>query len=239
MRLILPLLLLALPASAQLRSAPAYDGSAPGHPADEPGPELGATAEDAYALLKRGDRDAARLSAARCLRGDAGDERCRIVVEAVEAGIEAPKLSSARADLYRADVHFRAGADWYFHGQNVEARREFDACRRLDPGNPFCALGLRLIAQGERSGERRFLARPRGPETGEWPAALPPDPPMLPLEPEPDRGGMQVYLEGMIHYQKGDYPKARESWTLCARGRGESAADCRAGLARLKQLLGK
>lgn len=222
MRLLLPLLLLALPAAAQLRSAPTYDGSAPGHPADEPGPELGASAEDAYALLKRGDRDAARLSAARCLRGDAGDERCRIVVEAVEAGIEAPKLPSARADLYRADVHFRAGADWYFHGQNAEARREFDACRRLDPGNPFCALGLRLAAGNERNGARR------------------PDPPSLPYEPAPaERDAQRAFLTGMIHYQKGDYAKAREEWTRCAAGRGEDAVDCRAGLSRLKQLLGK
>lgn len=216
MRLLLPLLLLALPASAQLRSAPAYDGSAPGHPADEPGPELGATAEDAYALLERGDRDAARLSAARCLRGDSGDERCRIVVEAVEAGIEAPKLPSKRADLYRADVHLRAGADWYFHGRNSEARREFDACRRLDPGNPFCALGLKLAAMPREAGS-----------------------PVPAFEPEPDRDGQHAYLTGMIHYQKGDYPKAREQWTRCASGRGESAADCRAGLTRLKHLLGK
>lgn len=222
MRLLLPLLLLALPASAQLRSAPAYDGSAPGHPADEPGPELGASAEDAYALLKRGDRDAARLSAARCLRGDAGDERCRIVVEAVEEGIEAPKLPAKRADLYRADVHFRAGADWYFHGQAGEARREFDACSRLDPGNPFCALGLRLLQPKGAKGARRDAARAAAAEQTLVKAR-------------------QDYMEGLIYFQKGDYEKARKAWLHCVQisSRGsDDFVDCLAGLERIEKLYG-
>lgn len=224
MKLLLPLLLLALPAPAQLRSAPAYDGSSPGHPADEPGPELGATAEDAFALLKRGDRDAARLSAARCLRGDAGDERCRLVVEAVEEGIEAPKLPAKRADLYRADVHFRAGADWYFHGQPAEARREWDACRRLDPGNPFCALGLGLLRRGATGASRREETR-----------ALSAAPEQALLK------AKQAYLKGLVHFQKGDYGKARDEWLLCmqlaARG-SDDFSDCLAGLERIEKLHG-
>lgn len=219
MRLALVLLLSAPLASAQIRSAPAYDGSAPGHPADEPGPELGANADDAFVLLSRGDRDAARLSAARCLRGDAGDERCRIVVEAVEAGVDAPKLPAKRADLYRADVHFRAGADWYFHGEAPDARREWEACRRLDPGNPFCGLGLKLLG-AERSSRR---PAPRAPA----------------LEPLPrSHDAQQRYLDGLIWFQKGDYEKAREAWSRCASAPGEAGTDCRVGLAKLKQLFG-
>jgi hypothetical protein len=221
MRHALALLLLAPLASAQIRSAPAYDGSAPGHPADEPGPELGSNADDAFELLSRGDRDAARLSAARCLRGDSGDERCRIVVEAVEAGVDAPKLPAKRADLYRADVHFRAGADWYFHNESADARREWDACKRLDPGNPFCALGLKLL----------------GVDRAERPARRP-----APKDREPEsfasRDGQQRYLEGLIYFQKGDYEKARRAWAGCSSAPGEAGMDCRVGLAKLRQLFG-
>jgi hypothetical protein len=222
MRHALALLLLAPLASAQIRSAPAYDGSAPGHPADEPGPELGANADDAFALLSRGDRDAARLSAARCLRGDSGDERCRIVVEAVEAGIDAPKLPARRADLYRADVHFRAGADWYFHDESADARREWEACRRLDPGNPFCALGLKLLgADRAQRSSRRAAPKVAAPESL-----------------GPSRDGQQRYLEGLIWFQKGDYEKARQAWAACSSAPGEAGTDCRVGLAKLQQLFG-
>lgn len=234
MRLLLPLLLLALPASAQFRSPPAYDGSAPGHPADEPGPELGATAEDAFALLKRGDRDAARLSAARCLRGDAADERCRLVVEAVEAGIEAPKLSPVRADLYRADLHLRAGADWYFHGHYDDARREWDACRRLDPGNPFCALGQALTATARSKSEAR---RPAG-TTAKAPAL---EPKKWPIESRV-ADAKAAYLAGVVYFQRGEYDRSRGEWSRCLKvlPQGhEEAADCRAGLDKLKQLYGE
>lgn len=220
-----PLLLLAvaLPARSQVRAAPAYDGTSPGHPADEPGPELGATPEDAFALLSRGDRDAARLSAARCLRGDAAEDRCRLVVEAVEEGVEAPKLGGVRADLDRAEVHFRAGADWYFHGERAEARREWDACRRLDPGNPFCALGLKLLRRGKppRHSSEAAVAPAAGPA------------------PATDRSAEQAYLAGMIWYQKGELERAAADWKRCAAAApGKTGFDCRAGLERIRKLRG-
>lgn len=220
--------LLAVPAAAQLRQAPTYDGTSPGHPKDEPGPELGATADDAFALLARGDRDAARLSAARCLRGDAGDDRCRLVVEAVEAGVGAPKVAAERSDLLRAHVHFRAGADWYFHDRLADAQREWDACRRLDPGHPFCALGLKLVPVASRRG---VLPAPR------------------PGAPAPSRASFsdatsakQAYLNGMIWYQKANYEKARDEWLRCKQLAGadkEAGQDCAAGLIRIEQLYGE
>jgi hypothetical protein len=230
---LLLLLALVLPAAAQIRTAPSYDGTSPGHPADEPGPELGATAEDAFILLSRGDRDAARLSAARCLRGNAADPRCRLVVEAVEAGVEAPKIPAMRADAIRAEVHFRAGADWYFHDELGDARREWDACRRLDPGHPFCALGLRLApASGRRLADRQ---RPPGEESRPAPDPLP--------RPATGREGIgsaqQQYLTGMIYFQKGDYERARDAWVRCSRApESDSTSDCRVGLRKIEQLYG-
>lgn len=152
-------LLLALPALSQVRSAPPYEGTAPGHPADEPGPELGSSAEDAFTLLSRGDRDAARLSAARCLRSDDEDHGCRLVAAAVEADIDVPRLPASGLGRARADVHFRAGADYYLHDELASARREWEVCRRLDPGYGFCALGLKLAALSP--GDRATAPSPR------------------------------------------------------------------------------
>lgn len=211
MRLALLLLALAASASAQIRSAPPYDGTAPGHPADEPGPELGANSEDAFALLARGDRDAARLAAARCLRGDVMDDACRLVVEAVEAGVDAPRVPPSGMGRLRADVHFRAGADYYFHDELEEAKREWDACRRLDGGHPFCALGQRLAA----------LAPPARP---------------APQRSAVDRSAQQAYLAGMIHYQKGDDARARKEWLACLalKPDPDTRLDCAAALRKLE-----
>lgn len=157
MRLTPLLLLLAVPALSQIRSAPQYDGTAPGHPADEPGPDLGSNAEDAFALLARGDRDAARVSASRCVRSESRDHACRLLVEAVEAGLEAPKLPPSGVGRARADLHFMAGADYYYNGEPADARREWETCRRLDAGHGFCALGLKLLPRpaDEPAPERR------------------------------------------------------------------------------------
>lgn len=225
MRLAPLLLLLALPASAQIRSAPPYDGTSPGHPADEPGPELGANADDAFALLRRGDRDAARLSAARCLRSYRDDEACRLVIEAVEAGVEAPAVPPTGTGWPRAERHFRAGADYYFHNELAEARREWAACRRLDPGHAFCALGLRLAPRSE-DGASPAPRRPGAARRGR--VAVPGD----------VRDARQAYLAGFIYFQKGDYESARLQWRAClsAPPAGDAHEDCRAGLERLERL---
>ncbi len=210
MRLALLLLALASAASAQVRSAPPYDGTAPGHPADEPGPELGSSSEDAFTLLARGDRDAARLSAARCLRSDVMDDACRLVVEAVEAGVDAPRLMPSGAGRQRADIHFRAGADYYFHDELEAAKREWDACRRIDGGHPFCALGQRLAVVAP--------ARPAPPRSAS------------------DRSAQQAYLSGMIHYQRGDDGRARKEWLACLalKPDPDTRLDCAAALRKLE-----
>ncbi|MDX6771011.1 MAG: hypothetical protein SF051_15885 [Elusimicrobiota bacterium] len=209
MRTALLLLLLAVPASSQLRSAPPYDGTAPGHPADEPGPELGSSAEDAFALLSRGDRDAARLSAARCVRADDADEACWLVFEAVEAGLEAPRVPVSGPHRRRADLHFRAGADYYFNDDPQGARREWEACALLDEGHPFCALGRRLVAVAP-GGAARAARRS-------------------------DRDAQQSYLSGMIRFQKGDDAGARREWKACLAQRpdADTRLDCQAALRKL------
>lgn len=206
----LPLLLLlvAAPAGAQIRSAPAYEGTAPGHPADEPGPSLGTSAEDALALLARGDRDAARLTASRCLRSFGRDDGCRLVLEAVAADVEAPKVPPSGEGRERAEVHFAAGADYHFHGETEEARREWDVCRRLDPGHGFCALGLKVLASA-RARERSIA--PAG------------------------RGARQAYLSGAAYLRRGDLSGARRQWLSCLALRPDdaTAADCATALAAL------
>jgi Tfp pilus assembly protein PilF len=51
------------------------------------------------------------------------------------------------------------------------------------------------------------------------------------------REAQQHYLSGMIYFQKGDYAKAKEEWSLCQQLDPENP-EVRAGLERLAILTG-
>ena len=65
--------------------------------------------------------------------------------------------------------------------------------------------------------------------------------PKLDVEERPLTGGMreaqQHYLSGMVYFQKGDYAKARDEWTI-SRQLDPTNADAEAGLQRVEKLYG-
>jgi len=119
-----------------------------------------------------------------------------------------------------ADFHFIAGFDHFRAGHAADARREWKACLELDGTHDFCEFGLSVL--DARS-----------------PAAAPADEAPGTESPDRERSAQQAYLEGVIHYQKGDYEKSRDAWTkalsLAPKG-SDAASDARAGLEKLDAL---
>ena len=127
-----------------------------------------------------------------------------------------------------ADFHFIAGFDHFRAGRSIEARREWKACLELDGHHDFCEFGLSVLDAGASKGESE-AAPSREAEA----------PPVTSAPPASDRDAQQAYLEGVIYFQKGDYPKARAAWSrtkaLAPKG-SDAANDAQAGLDKLDQL---
>lgn len=96
----------------------------------------------------------------------------------------------------------------------------------------------------ERYEENRALARKLEARLAGWlesarldvPARPAPAPKAAPRSASSDfQSSQQRYLEGMIHFQKGAYEKARAAWLLAVK-LDPSNADAKAGLAKLDSL---
>lgn len=167
------------------------------------------------------DDDAAAKDWARCLtkaaKGSDDELDCRLFAGMLREQLapNAP-VPDAKSEARRAYVE---GRDAYLRKDYATADRRWHDClgaSERDPASrPDCLMAIELTKQ-----RREKIAGPSG--SGDRAAT-----------PEEQRA-QQVYLEGVIYYQKGDYVKARKRWTSCA----ELDADCRAGLGKLDQLLG-
>lgn len=139
-----------------------------------------------------------------------------------------------------ADAHFLAGYDHFRAGRADDARREWKACLESDAKNDFCEFGLSALDAGPAR-----VAPPEEPAPEPLPAAPEPKPaapPVTQAPPSVDRDAQQLYLEGVIYYQKGDYEKARERWAkakeLSPKG-SDAEKDATAGLERIARLYGE
>lgn len=128
------------------------------------------------------------------------------------SAVQAAEVAARDSPRSRADVHFLAGFDHHRAGRAEDARREWKACREIDETHDFCDFGLSLLDSG--------ASKPAAVSDGE-------------------RQAGQAYLEGLIHYQKGDYEKARTAWNkakeLAPKG-SDTASDAAAGLERIEKL---
>lgn len=150
--------------------------------------------------------------------------------------------AAASAEPNRAaDAHFVAGYDHFRAGRADDARREWKACLEADAKNDFCEFGLSALDAGPA---RSAPAEEPAPEPLPAPAPAAPasPPPVTQAPPSIDRDSQQLYLEGVIYYQKGDYEKAREKWAkakdLAPKG-SEADKDATAGLERIARIYGE
>ena len=122
---------------------------------------------------------------------------------------------SAWAKARRAYVE---GRDDYFRGDLPGADRRWHDCLSAsdqDPASrPDCLMAVELTRGLRDAGTAAVRPRPAPPSTSD------------------EAASSQLYLEGVIDYQKGDYVKARGKWSACA----PLNADCRAGVARIDQI---
>jgi len=118
-----------------------------------------------------------------------------------------------------ADFHFIAGFDHFRAGRSSDARRDWKRCLELDGTHDFCEFGLSVLDASTKD------APPPVTDAG------PPS--------SDERAAQQLYLEGVIYFQKGDYEKAREAWlrsaALAPKG-SDAASNARAGLEKLDSL---
>jgi len=139
-------------------------------------------------------------------------------------------VSSSNANRFADQAYLEGMAD-FEKGDPGAAAEKFERCLTLGATGQTaggCLAGLQL-SRGEL--ERAAVRAP---------ARAAPSPRRTAAASD-DRAAAQSYLEGVVFFQKGDFAKARESWTRCARlavPGGQTADDCRAGLSRLDQLEG-
>jgi hypothetical protein len=165
------------------------------------------------------DNDAAAKDWARCLKiaakGSDDESDCRLFAGMLReqlapyAPVPDPKSEARRA--------YVEGRDSYLRKDYATADRRWHDCLgasdRDVPSRPDCLMAVELTKE-----YRRKLA---DAGAGHAPS-------------EAEMKAQQVYLEGVIYYQKGDYLKARKRWTACA----ELDDECRAGLEKLDQVSG-
>jgi tetratricopeptide (TPR) repeat protein len=126
----------------------------------------------------------------------------------------------------QARQRYLSGMVFFEKGDYEKALKEWESARELDPEDRDVAAGLarvrKLLGRSPRIGGAIPLqsgsAFDRGPERA-----------------EDQRAAQQHYLAGLIFYQKGDYSKARDEWSLALRIDPDNV-DAAAGLARVDRL---
>ena len=154
-----------------------------------------------------------------CLTAADGDPAsrpdCLMALELIaarrrSAAVEKKAPAAARApgpsEAAKASQSYLEGVIYYQKGDYLTARERWNSCAAV---NSDCRAGL------EKLDELFSPSAPAAPT-------------------EAARAADQIYLEGVVFYQKGDYEKAHERWLAC----GERDANCRAGLERLEKLYG-
>jgi tetratricopeptide (TPR) repeat protein len=165
------------------------------------------------------DNDAAAKDWARCLtkaaKGSDDESDCRLFAGMLQEQLapNAP-VPDAKSEARRAYVE---GRDDYLRKDYAGADRRWHDClgaSDLDTASrPDCLMAVELT--------KDYSRKIYDAGVGHAPSAA-------------EMKAQQVYLEGVIYYQKGDYLKAQKRWTACAKLND----DCRAGLEKLEQLLG-
>ena len=130
-------------------------------------------------------------------------------------------------DRGRARQLYLSGMVFFERGEYEKALKEWEAARELDPEDRDVAAGLargrRLLGRSSDAGGaipfQSGSAFDRSPERA-----------------EDQRAAQQHYLAGLIFYQKGDYSKARDEWSLALRIDPDNV-DAAAGLARVDRLV--
>jgi len=153
--------------------------------------------------------------------------------------------ASAQDSRRAADAHFLAGYDHFRAARPEDARREWKACLALDERNDFCEFGLTALDAAAPPPLDDGVAPRLG---GAVPAPLPaperrtePVPSVTDAPPSPERDAQQLYLEGVVYYQKGDYEKARDRWAKAYRTappESNTARDAAAGLEKIASIVG-
>jgi tetratricopeptide (TPR) repeat protein len=176
------------------------------------------------AHLRGGDADAAQ-DWARCLRlavkGGRDESDCRLFSDMLQERLapNAP-VPDENGDARRAYV---LGRDDYLRGAFTGADLRWHECLTTsdrDPSSrPDCLMALELIFARDRSASAPASAS--GPAPSAAASAAP-------------KSAEQLYLDGVVYYQNGDYATAKERWSSCA-GR---SSDCKAGLGMIAKLLG-
>ena len=115
----------------------------------------------------------------------------------------------------------------YQRGEYAQAREDWEAARRLDPGDPDVAAALARL--------KKILAEPLA-AAEERPQPAKPAFDRSRSRSDDQRAAQQYYLSGIIYYDKGDHARARQAWAT-ALGLDPDNADAAAGLARLDRRL--
>jgi tetratricopeptide (TPR) repeat protein len=121
-----------------------------------------------------------------------------------------------------------AGVALVLAGEVGKAGEAWEDCLRLDPENPDCRAGLKLLELSPAAveappGVKPVAVRHADPETARAEAA-------------PKRNAVRHWNAGIISFQQGDYPKALAEWRLCV-VMDEMNEDCRSGIKRAEGLL--
>jgi hypothetical protein len=127
----------------------------------------------------------------------------------------------------QARQRYLSGMVFFEKGDYEKALKEWELARELDPEDRDVAAGLarvrKLLGRSPRTGGAIPLQA--GPALDRGPERL-----------EDQRAAQQHYLSGVISYQKGDYAKARDEWSLALRIDPDNV-DAAAGLARVDRLV--
>ncbi len=171
------------------------------------------------------DNDAAAkdwtLCLAKAVKGSDDESDCRLFSGMLkeELAPNAP-VPDVKSEARRAYVE---GRDDYLRKDYASADRRWHDClgaSDLDPASrPDCLMAMELIKVRASEADRVE------PQSVKRPDRTPA------LEPHEDSKAGQVYLEGVVFYQKGDYLKAQKLWTSCA----ALEADCRTGLEKIER----
>ncbi|MBI5209701.1 MAG: tetratricopeptide repeat protein [Elusimicrobia bacterium] len=173
---------------------------------------------------------------------------------------QARQLAAAQSQR-ASQVHYLSGVVYFQKGEYERARDEWSLSLGLDPSNTDARAGLEKLEKlfgkrPDRPASRRDLLKPLWPSrpgddspegrdaplAGSARDARSPESPLPPAGIDPTavsedarRSSQQHYLSGVIYFQKGDYKKARDEWTLST-ALDPNNPDSRNGLKRLDEL---
>lgn len=148
----------------------------------------------------------------------------RVVAVALMLAVSALSVRADESDLETGRKFWRAGVEYVLANDRYAAHVSWTSCLEYDPKNKDCTVGLELL------GPRFKLTKKDKPTKidGEIPV-------VSPAASSKGARARRKWNEGIRHFQKLEYDKAKKAWKKCMK-LDPKVKDCEVGIERIDKI---